>query len=87
MSLLSGKTTVAKLRQLAVARGANGSRGSGAESLDYQVTVRLNDEDVLRTSPQQYHPNVSSLMGAYQSGVKLPPPSVQISCRGYFLRR
>ena len=49
---------------------------------DYQVTLRVNDSEIARTTPQQHHPNIPALLAAYDKGVRLekqPWPSVEIS--------
>ncbi|MBC8107262.1 MAG: signal peptidase I, partial [Anaerolineae bacterium] len=44
---------------------------------DYQVTVRINDRDVLQTTPQQYAPDLAALLAG--SGADAPAPEVRIS--------
>jgi hypothetical protein len=42
-------------------------------NVDYQVTVRINDKDLVRTTPEQYHPEVERLLAAYRRPDDLPP--------------
>ena len=46
---------------------------------DYQATLRINDVDIARTTPQQYHPDVPALLEAYKNREKHAPPTVEIS--------
>lgn len=46
---------------------------------DYQVTLRVNDQQVIQTTPQQYHPDIQKLFDAFQEAREMPKPSVRIS--------
>ena len=46
---------------------------------DYQVTMRVNDKQVLQTTPQQYHPDVHYLLSAFARHDKLDKPSIHIA--------
>ena len=52
-------------------------------NVDYEVTVRLNDEVVFRTTPEQYRPNVEDLVlrSSRRNEPMFPNPSVSISAR------
>jgi signal peptidase I len=53
------------------------------ENVDYQVTVRLNDQVVFQTTREQFHPNVEDLLNRYQRRGEpyFPNPSVSIEAR------
>lgn len=55
----------------------NGPMSVEFSSADYQVTLRINDRNVLQTTPQQYAPNMSSLLA--NTGPDAPAPQVRIS--------
>ena len=48
-------------------------------NVDYQVTLRVNNKDLLVTTPQQYAPDKRMLMQAFETGQKLPRPTVEIA--------
>lgn len=50
-------------------------------NVDYQVTLRINGQDWLQSTPEQYHPDVHRLMLAFGENEKLPPPGVRIIAR------
>lgn len=45
---------------------------------DYRLIVRINDRDVITTTPDQYHPDLPMLMDAFRKHEKMPPPSIGI---------
>lgn len=45
---------------------------------DYQVTLRVDDKDVIQTTAQQYHPDIPALMDAFIANRKLPKPQISI---------
>jgi signal peptidase I len=47
-------------------------------NVDYQVTVRVNDRDVIRTTPQDYRPDLESLLSAWRRDEPLPKPQIRI---------
>ena len=47
-------------------------------NVDYQVTLRINDRDVLQTTPAQYAPDLQDLLNSSNPG---PAPIVRISAR------
>lgn len=50
-------------------------------NVDYQVTLRINGQVVLQTTPQQYHPDFAALLEAYERNEQSPPPAVRITAR------
>jgi len=48
-------------------------------NVDYRVTLRLDDRDVLRTTKEQYHPDIRWLLDAFDRNTKLGKPSIAIS--------
>ena len=46
---------------------------------DYQVTLRINDVDIARTTPEQFHPDVPALLEAYKNHEKHAVPTVELS--------
>jgi signal peptidase I len=46
---------------------------------DYQVTLRINDKDVIQTTPQQYHPDIQMLFDAFNERRQMPKPEITIS--------
>ncbi|HEY8666361.1 MAG TPA: S26 family signal peptidase, partial [Tepidisphaeraceae bacterium] len=48
------------------------------QNVDYQVSVRVDGEDLIQTTPQQYAPNVKQLLEAYRSNIVFPRPTVEI---------
>jgi hypothetical protein len=48
-------------------------------NVDYRVTVRIDDRDVIQTTPQQYAPDMEYLMDAFRRNVQLPRPAIRIS--------
>jgi signal peptidase I len=59
--------------------GASGPLRVELTNVDYQVTLRINDEDVARTTPQQFRPDVPALLAAYKAERQHRPPSVEIT--------
>jgi len=47
-------------------------------NVDYQVTLRMDGQDWLQTTQEQYHPDIQRLLAAYRADEKLPPPKVRI---------
>jgi signal peptidase I len=47
-------------------------------NVDYHVTLRIDDTDVLSTTPQQYHPDVAALLSEFESSISPPPAVVRI---------
>jgi signal peptidase I len=47
-------------------------------NVDYRVTVRINDQDLIQTTPAQYHPNMRALMAAFVARQASPMPTVRI---------
>jgi hypothetical protein len=45
---------------------------------DYQMIVRVNDQDVITTTQQQYHPDMKMLMDAFENHENMRSPSVGI---------
>jgi signal peptidase I len=48
-------------------------------NVDYQVTLRIDGQDVIITTPEQYHPDVKALLKDYELKRKAPLPSVRIA--------
>jgi signal peptidase I len=46
---------------------------------DYQVTLRVNDKQIIQTTPQQYHPDIHRLFDAFAESRAMPKPSIRIS--------
>ncbi len=46
---------------------------------DYQVTLRIDDKDVIQTTPQQYHPDIQSLFEAFKNRQQMEKPEIRIS--------
>jgi signal peptidase I len=60
------------------------SLGSGLHrveftNVDYQVTVRIDDQDLIQTTPEQYAPNLQYLLDAFNRNTQLPRPTIRIS--------
>jgi signal peptidase I len=51
-------------------------------NVDYQVGVRINDRDVLKTTPEQYRPDVERLLADYRRGDSAPKPEVRVGAEG-----
>ncbi len=49
------------------------------ENVDYRVTLRVNGDDVLQTTREQYYPDPRRLLGAYERRELQPRPTVEIS--------
>jgi len=49
---------------------------------DYQVAVRINNREYVKTTPEQYHPNVEKLLTDYRRGETPPRPEVRIGAEG-----
>lgn len=47
-------------------------------NVDYQVTLRINDTDVARTTPEQFRPDAKRLLADFRAERQQPPPSVEI---------
>jgi signal peptidase I len=45
---------------------------------DYRVSVRINDQEVLHTEPQQYHPDIHKLLENFRSRAKLEKPIIRL---------
>ncbi len=69
----------------AVRLGSGSARPVHVEFMntDYQVTLRLDDQTVLRTTPADYHPDLDELLGPYRDedhAIRfLPPPPATIA--------
>ena len=48
-------------------------------AVDYEVTLRLDDREVARTTPQEYRPDVSKLLADYAAQRQQPLPTVEIA--------
>lgn len=48
-------------------------------SADYQVTLRVAEQDLISTTPQQFAPDLTYLLNNYDSLEKLPKPQVSIT--------
>ncbi|HYO10741.1 MAG TPA: S26 family signal peptidase [Tepidisphaeraceae bacterium] len=48
-------------------------------NVDYQVTLRVNEETVAQTTPEQYRPDVVRLLADYGANRPQPPPGVEIA--------
>jgi signal peptidase I len=48
-------------------------------NVDYRVTLRIDDRDLIQTTPQQYAPDMPFLLDAFNRGIQLPKPTIQIS--------
>ncbi|MEA2736553.1 MAG: hypothetical protein QOE14_3004, partial [Humisphaera sp.] len=48
-------------------------------TVDYQVTLRIDDVVVARTTPQDYRPNVAALLRDYDAQKQQPLPTVEIT--------
>lgn len=48
-------------------------------NVDYRVTLRVDDKDLIATTPQQYGPDKRMLMQAFETGQRLPKPTVEIA--------
>ncbi|HWB53687.1 MAG TPA: S26 family signal peptidase [Tepidisphaeraceae bacterium] len=46
---------------------------------DYRVSLRINGQEVLSSTPEEYHPNLQMLIDAYNQDKQMPPPAVRIS--------
>jgi hypothetical protein len=51
-------------------------------NVDYQVTLRINGKDRLKTTPEQYHPNIERLLNAYRREETPPKPEIRIGAEG-----
>ena len=47
-------------------------------NVDYRVTLRINDADVIQTSPQEYHPDLPALLREWNERTDPPPATVRI---------
>jgi signal peptidase I len=47
-------------------------------NVDYRVTVRVNDRDLIQTTPQEYRPDFERLITAWQRDEILPKPQIRI---------
>lgn len=47
-------------------------------NVDYQVTLRIQDQDLLQTTHQQYHPDLDKLMDAYRQNDPMPKPTIRL---------
>jgi signal peptidase I len=57
---------------------AHGQHRIELTNVDYQVTLRIDDRDLIKTTPQQYAPDVTRLIEAFDRGEMLPKPEVRI---------
>jgi hypothetical protein len=48
-------------------------------NVDYRVSVRIDDEEVLASTPQQYAPNVAELLADHEAGKPRQRPKVSIT--------
>jgi signal peptidase I len=51
-------------------------------NVDYQVTVRVDGRELVRTSPDQYKPDVEALLSAYMRNQTLPRAQVRVGAEG-----
>jgi hypothetical protein len=47
-------------------------------NVDYRVTLRINDKDVIASTREQYRPDPRDLLARYEKNEVMPPPSVEI---------
>jgi len=47
-------------------------------NVDYQVSLSVNGQQVLKTSADQYHPDVQALLDAFRAGTKLARPTIRV---------
>jgi signal peptidase I len=73
----SGQTT--QIAQDAPLPPNGRSRHVEFTNVDYQVTLRIDGKPVIRTTPQQYHPNMHALLEAANSGAPQPKPHIRIT--------
>ena len=68
-------------RELASATVSFGSRPVRVdfENVDHRVTLRLNGEVVLQTTPQQYAPDTKALLAQHRAMKNAPLPAVEIA--------
>jgi len=48
-------------------------------NVDYRVTVRIDDRDVIQTTPDQYSPNLPFLLDAFRRNLQLFKPTIRIT--------
>lgn len=48
-------------------------------NVDYRVALRINDREVIATTPADYAPDKQMLLDAFKNDESLPPPGVRIS--------
>jgi hypothetical protein len=48
-------------------------------NVDYRVGLRVNRKEIAHTTPEQYHPDIASLLDTYQKDQRRPWPSAEIS--------
>jgi signal peptidase I len=48
-------------------------------NVDYRVTVRIDDRDLIQTTPEQYAPDMPSLLDAFKKNAELPKAKILIS--------
>ena len=49
------------------------------QNVDYQVTLRIDERDLIVTTPDQYRPDVARLLRQFETGHRLPKPSIRLS--------
>jgi signal peptidase I len=48
-------------------------------NVDYQVTLRIDDRDLIQTTAAQYAPDMAFLLDSFNRNIQLPKPAVRIS--------
>ncbi len=48
-------------------------------NVDYRVALRIDDKDLLVTTPDQYRPNIADLLKAYETSARAARPTVSIA--------
>jgi signal peptidase I len=51
-------------------------------NVDYEVTVRVNGKDRIKTTREQYHPDIARLLAAYRREDAPPKPEIRIGAEG-----
>jgi signal peptidase I len=74
----SGGGGQSELASAPVSLGARAAR-IDFENVDHRVTLRLNDEIVLQTTPQQYAPDTRALLAQFRAMKSAPLPGVEIA--------
>jgi signal peptidase I len=62
----------------AAINSGSGSLKLDFTNVDYKVTLKVNGQVLLQTTPEQYHPDVSRLLEEYRDGPRAQRPTIQI---------